>query len=589
MNNAHAAKEWASMDPNPLTRKYIEEATPEAIEGMFSKRIAFGTAGLRSKMLPGPANMNDLVIIQTAQGLAEYILSLSPPSNPTAVVGYDHRENPSLNLSSEGFAKLTKAVFDSYGISTTLLDGFVPTPLVPFAVKEQKASCGIMVTASHNPKEDDGYKVYWSNACQIVSPHDKNISTFIDANLTPKQSYDTSSVTADSALTESYLDKYFSCIESDLVLTTPPTPHPSSPLSLPTFVYTAMHGIGHPFTSRSFSTFSLPPFCPVGSQCDPDPTFPTVSFPNPEEKGALDEAMKLAEAEDKDIVLANDPDADRLAVAERDRATGTWTVFKGDQIGVLLGHWMWESFGRSAPAGTKCAMLASAVSSKMLKAVAEKEGFLFEETLTGFKWIGSRNLDLQSEGYKVLFSYEEAIGFCCGDMIVDKDGVSAAGVFAQMATHLYVSAGMSVSQHLQRLYSTYGEFVSNNGYFFCYDPAVVAKIISGIRNGGEYFKEVAGYEVAGIRDLGEPGYDSSKPDNKPTLPTSASSPMITISFTNGCVAQFRASGTEPKFKYYVEMAGKPGVQRSQVEEELNVMVDKLLETLLSPSANGLTR
>jgi phosphomannomutase len=146
MNNAHAAKEWASMDPNPLTRKYIEEATPEAIEGMFSKRIAFGTAGLRSKMLPGPANMNDLVIIQTAQGLAEYILSLSPPSNPTAVVGYDHRENPSLNLSSEGFAKLTKAVFDSYGISTTLLDGFVPTPLVPFAVKEQKASCGIMVT-----------------------------------------------------------------------------------------------------------------------------------------------------------------------------------------------------------------------------------------------------------------------------------------------------------------------------------------------------------------------------------------------------------------------------------------------------------
>ncbi|GMH46380.1 hypothetical protein TrRE_jg12138 [Triparma retinervis] len=537
-----ASKEWVSLDPNPLTRKYVEDAAPESIEGMFSKRIAFGTAGLRSKMLPGPANMNDLVIIQTAQGLAEYILSMSPPSSPTAVVGYDHRENPTLNLSSEGFAKLTKAVFDSYGISTTLLDGFVPTPLVPFAVKEQKASCGIMVT-----------------------------------------------VTADSALTKSYLDKYFSSIESDLVLTTPPTPHPSSPLTVPTFVYTAMHGIGHPFTSRSFSTFSLPPFLPVGIQCDPDATFPTVSFPNPEEKGALDEAMRLAEAENKDIVLANDPDADRLAVAERDRTTGAWTVFKGDQIGVLLGHWMWESFGRNAPAGTKCAMLASAVSSKMLKAVAEKEGFLFEETLTGFKWIGSRNLELQSEGYKVLFSYEEAIGFCCGDMIVDKDGVSAAGVFAQMATHLYVSSGTSVSQHLQHLYSTYGEFVSNNGYFFCYDPAIVAKIIDGIRNGGEYFKEVAGYEVEGIRDLGEPGYDSSKPDNKPTLPTSASSPMITISFTNGCVAQFRASGTEPKFKYYVEMAGKPGVPRKQVEEELNVMVDKLLETLLSPSENGLTR
>jgi len=239
--------------------------------------------------------MNDLVIIQTAQGLAEYILSLCPPSNPSAVVGYDHRENPSLNLSSESFAKITKAVFDSYGIATTLLDGFVPTPLVPFAVKEQKASCGVMVTASHNPKEDDGYKVYWSNACQIVPPHDKNISSFIDANLTPKQVYDISSINADAALTSSYLEKYFNSIQADLVLTSPTSPHQFSPLPPPSFVYTAMHGIGHPFTSRSFSTFSLPPFVPVVSQCDPDPTFPTVSFPNPEEKGALDEAMKLGE------------------------------------------------------------------------------------------------------------------------------------------------------------------------------------------------------------------------------------------------------------------------------------------------------
>ena len=187
----------------------------------------------------------------------------------------------------------------------------------------------------------------------------------------------------------------------------------------------------------------------------------------------------------------------RLAVAERDRSSKEWTVFKGDQLGVLFGYWMWEKFGKKV-VGQKCAMLSSAVSSKMLKAIADKEGFHFEETLTGFKWIGNMNLELQKEGYKVLFSYEEAIGFCCGDLIVDKDGVSAAGVFAQMAEFIYVERGMSVAKWLQHLYATYGEFVSDNGYYFCYDPAIIAKIIDGMRNGGSYFTEVGGYKVRAL-------------------------------------------------------------------------------------------
>ena len=186
----------------------------------------------------------------------------------------------------------------------------------------------------------------------------------------------------------------------------------------------------------------------------------------------------------------------------------------------------------------------------------------------------------------MIFSYEEALGFCCGDVVVDKDGVAAAGVFAEMACEIYGEGG-TVKGHLQSLYAKYGEFVSNNGYYFCHDSEIAVGIFEGMRNGGEYFESVGGYKVTGIRDLGVPGYDSSKEDKKPVLPTSKGSPMISITFENGTVAQFRASGTEPKFKYYIEMAGEPGVSREQVEAELEVMCGVILEELLEPKKNGL--
>jgi phosphomannomutase len=220
--------------------------------------------------------------------------------------------------------------------------------------------------------------------------------------------------------------------------------------------------------------------------------------------------------------------------------------------------------------------------------MARVEGFHFEDTLTGFKWIGSRASALNNtEGYRSIFCYEEAIGFCCGDIIFDKDGIAAMGVFAEMAYHVYGSSGSLVNR-LQQIYDKYGEFVSNNGYYFFEDKAVIANIMDEIRNNGNYVTSVGKYQVASIRDLGEPGYDSTKADKKPTLPTSNSSPMITMSFTNGCVAQFRASGTEPKFKYYIEMKGQPGVSRDIVQQDLTEMSSVLLETLLKPTENGLT-
>lgn len=232
------------------------------------------------------------------------------------------------------------------------------------------------------------------------------------------------------------------------------------------------------------------------------------------------------------------------------------------------------------------AMCASTVSSKMLGAIGKQEGFLFEETLTGFKWIGSRALALQQQGYKVLLGYEEAIGFSCGGIIPDKDGVSAMGVIGTMACHLY-SRNNTLTGRLQKLADKYGEFVSNNGYYRCDDPKLVMNIIDQMRNGGKYFESVGEFQVESIRDLGSPGYDSTTMDKKPTLPISASSPMITFRFSNGCVAQFRASGTEPKFKYYIELRGNPGEKKADAEKRLQEMSGVLLEELLHPTLNGL--
>lgn len=231
-------------------------------------------------------------------------------------------------------------------------------------------------------------------------------------------------------------------------------------------------------------------------------------------------------------------------------------------------------------------MCASTVSSKILGAIAKSEGFRFEETLTGFKWIGSCALSLQKQGYRVLLGYEEAIGFSCGGIIPDKDGICALGVIASMAIRLY-SRGETMVRHLQNIHDRYGEFVSNNGYYRCNDSTIAMKIMDQMKNGGKYFDRVGPYDVESIRDLGSPGFDSTTDDKKPTLPTSASSPMITFRFTNGCVAQFRASGTEPKFKYYIELRGKPGETRSAVERRLMEMSGVILEGLLHPTENGL--
>lgn len=663
------AQEWVERDPNETTaahvQRLIHERNQPALQALFPtthnenvvadianaqedclsfQRIGFGTAGLRASMTPGPMGMNDLVVVQSAQGLVRHCEKahhqqgsdddeIDATAKLCAVIGYDHRSNPALQLSSLSFALLTALVFMEAGWEILLLDNFCATPLVPFALLHHQKMyhehlteilpvVGIMITASHNPKQDAGYKVYWKDGCQIRSPTDQQIADSILQNLQPWTDYrklllerrkqypsDACLGLSRPAETQELIASYYTALQqSGLVtgqgrLVSPTTLDwiskddidNNSCDTAPRFCYTAMHGIGYRFVKQCFQTFGLPPFVSVPTQQEPNPDFPTVVFPNPEEEGALDLAQEYASQNDCDIILANDPDADRLAVAEKSRSTGKWTVFTGDQIGAMLGLWLWQTFSQQerekTPKPRPIAMCASTVSSKLLAEIAKVEGFHFEDTLTGFKWIGSRASHLHhNEGYRTIFCYEEAIGFCCGDVVFDKDGVSAMAVFAELSIAVY-RQGKSLVEHLQSIYNKYGHFVSNNGYFVLTEASAVPRIMSDMtlgENPGQ-LKSVGPYAVESVRYLGEPGYDSTTPDKKPTLPTSKSSPMMTIRFGNGCVAQFRASGTEPKFKYYIELKGKPGVALDTVRKELMEMSNVILEELLHPRKYGLIK
>ena len=529
------AKAWASIDPNAETRDAVlrladaptASATKQLRTLFDGPRIAFGTAGLRARMGPGPKLMNDLTVLQATEGLLTYLeetLGESDARSRGIVIGFDHREAGTLG--SERFAALATAASVKRGFRVHRLGRMVATPLVPFAVGQFGAAAGVMVTASHNPKEDNGYKVYWANGAQIVAPHDAGIAACIEADvaaprapsaeyaaladalLAPGGEHDYAVDAAD--LSELVTGEYLATLANKVgfhrdanvsqtvveAMAPAETEEARRAVCAKRVTYTAMHGVGTEWVLRSFEHFGLPPPVLVSEQCLPDPTFPTVSFPNPEEAGALDIACKVAAEAGSPLVLASDPDADRLAVAvahvgAADGADATeidamealigveseewqWRLLKGDEIGSLLAHWMWtqlqpvlDEYEASTGARPPVTMLASTVSSKMLRAMGRVEGFAFEETLTGFKWLGNRSEEIRAEGGVVPLAYEEALGFCLGDSVKDKDGIAAASVFAEMVGALRRNPEgepQTVLEQLEFLHQKYGRFVSCNGY-----------------------------------------------------------------------------------------------------------------------------
>lgn len=573
------AEEWLRLDEDKSTTdeiyRLLVKGDNDELEKRLRTRIAFGTAGLRGPMKAGFACMNSLTVIQASQGLAAYLLETEENvKHRGVVIGRDARHN------SEKFAKLAAAAFVAKGIKVWWYEIPNHTPLVPFGVRQLNAAAGIMITASHNPAQDNGYKVYWSNGCQIIPPHDIGIAQAILNNLKPV-TWDTSVVDDGNLLIEGSLalvrDHYLNAISASVSLEGPPVPiNPDL-----RFVYTPMHGVGlRPMTLCMEKLDLVSQMTVVDAQAQPDPDFPTVKFPNPEEKGALDLAIQTADAASIPFIIASDPDADRLAVAEK--VSDRWHTFTGNQIGILLASYLFERYPASKPR-EKLGMLASTVSSRMLSALAAKEGFHFTETLTGFKWLGNVARDLESKGYDIVYAFEEALGYMISSVVHDKDSISAATIFLTAISH-WASQGLTPHSKLHRLYEELGFFKDANTYLTSPSPAITTKVFTAIRAlGSPYPTSIGKRKILRWRDL-TIGYDSKSKDHVPDLPVDKGSQMITCELDGGARFTVRGSGTEPKIKLYIECVDKSSRSAKAGAEEI---LEDLLREWFKPEENGL--
>ncbi|EDV90351.1 GH23475, partial [Drosophila grimshawi] len=438
--------------------------------------------------------------------------------------------------------------------------------------------------------------VYWTNGAQIIPPHDEAINQSILENLQPSpDSWDETVLCANELLSDPYnnvVPAYYDALKKEISC---PLMEANGRCTL-TFTYTAMHGVGYPYVKLAFGKINLKPVIPVCEQVEPDPEFPTTPKPNPEEgKESLQLALCRATAKKSPIILANDPDADRLAVAaveEKDK----YKLFSGNELGALLGWWALHNYRMKEESAdlSNCSMVASTVSSKILKSMAEVEGFNYHETLTGFKWIGNKVIDEQTAGRKVLFAFEESIGYMLSTNVIDKDGISAAAHVATMACYLKCKMCMTMQEKLRDIYETYGYHTSIVSYVTCKDKVLIEKIFKRLRTFEDEQENTypssildGEFEIENVRDL-TTGYDSSTPDKKATLPASESIQMITFTFKNGFVVTLRTSGTEPKMKYYAEMCGKPENKRwDELELALHRMTEAAVEEFYEPKKNGL--
>ena len=510
-----AARAWAADDPDPQTRAELEAVIAAASEGdeeavadladRFSGMLEFGTAGLRGALGAGPNRMNRAVVIHAAAGLTAYLKSVAP--EPFVVIGFDARTN------SDVFARDTAAVVCGAGGRAAVLPRPLPTPVLAYAIRFLGADAGVMVTASHNPPQDNGYKVYVGDGSQIVPP----VDGLIAAAIAEVESVASVPMADDGweTLTDDVLDAYVADIATIV--------SPLAPREL-TVVHTAMHGVGTETIQRAFAAAIFPQPISVAAQAEPDPMFPTVSFPNPEEPGAMDLALDLAEQTGPDLVIANDPDADRCAAAIP--GPGGWRMLRGDEVGALLGAHILD---RGVPEGGRFAN--SIVSSRLLGAMAAKAGVSHEETLTGFKWIGRVP--------SLAFGYEEALGYCVDAAHVrDKDGISAALLLAELAAERKAD-GSDLQTVLDDLAIEHGVYATDAFSVRVDDLSLIGAIMARLR--ATPLTEVGGIPVARQQDLAV-GVDG-------LLPTEG----LRYYLRDDSRIIVRPSGTEPKLKIYLEV------------------------------------
>jgi phosphomannomutase len=503
------ARAWAAEDPDDVTRGELEQiiadveagGDPTDLADRFAGTLEFGTAGLRGAVGAGPNRMNRVVVIRAAAGLAAYLREQGE-SGPV-VVGYDARHR------SDDFARDTAEVMSGAGFKVWVLPRPLPTPLLAFAIRELGCAAGVMVTASHNPPQDNGYKVYLGDGSQIVPPADAGIAARIDAI---GALADIPRGTGGAVLGEHIVDRYLDTV-AELA--------GDGPRDLD-LVYTPLHGVGGTSVVQVLETAGFAPPRVVEQQEQPDPDFPTVAFPNPEEPGALDLAMALAEEHGADIVVANDPDADRCAAAI---PTGHgWRMLRGDEVGALLAHHL-MSRGRTGTWAT------SIVSSTLLGRMAAAAGQPYVETLTGFKWIG------RVPG--LAFGYEEALGYCCDpEHVRDKDGVSALLLLCELAAECK-AAGRTLVDVLDDLATRHGLHATDQVSVRVADLSLITAAMERLRATPP--TELGGLAVERVDDLALGSADLPPTDG------------LRYHLADGARVVVRPSGTEPKLKCYLEV------------------------------------
>lgn len=501
------AKAWLAEDPDAETReelaKLVDAEDVTELAARFAGTLQFGTAGLRGELGAGPMRMNRSVVIRAAAGLAAY-LKAKGETGGLVVIGYDARHK------SADFARDTAAVMTGAGLRAAVLPRPLPTPVLAYAIRHLGAVAGVEVTASHNPPRDNGYKVYLGDGSQIVPPADAEIAAEIDAVRAladlprPESGWE--------ILDEGVLDAYLARTDAVLAAGSPRTART---------VYTPMHGVGKEVLLAAFARAGFPEPVLVAEQAEPDPDFPTVAFPNPEEPGAMDLAFAQARASGPDIIVANDPDADRCAVAVP--TGGDWRMLRGDEVGALLA----EHLVRRGARGT---FAESIVSSSLLGRIAEGAGLPYEETLTGFKWIA------RVDGLR--YGYEEALGYCVDpEGVRDKDGITAALLITELASELK-EQGRTLLDLLDDLAVAHGLHATDQLSVRVEDLSVIADAMRRLRE--QPPAELAGLAITKAEDLAE---------GTELLP-----PTDGLRYTlDGARVIVRPSGTEPKLKCYLEV------------------------------------
>ncbi|MET4703196.1 phospho-sugar mutase [Frigoribacterium sp. UYMn621] len=527
MSIIDVARAWHDQDPDDETRTELALLLTDAEAGSkvaiaqlhdrFDTRLEFGTAGLRGRIEAGSNRMNRVLVSQAAAGFASFLVSRG--GTPSVVIGYDGRKN------SRVFATDTAELMAGAGVRAVLLPRLLPTPVLAFAVRELGVSAGVMVTASHNPPQDNGYKVYLGDAdqgSQIVPPLDGEIAAHILAiaaetsvlRLPRSSEYET----ADERVIDEYVRRTAAIA--------------GRPRAAVRYVYTAMHGVGWETAHRVFLDAGFGEPTVVTAQIEPDAAFPTVAFPNPEEPGAMDLAFDAAISADAELVIANDPDADRLAIGIPD-VDGEWQRLSGNQVGALLG---WRAAERLAAAGTSGTLAASIVSSPALAEVARHYGLDYVDTLTGFKWV-SRVPGLS-------YGYEEALGYLVDpEKVRDKDGISAAVEFLGLVSDLK-AVGRTVTDHLTDFAERFGAFASSQVSIRMTDLADIPRLMSSLRQSPP--ERIGAVAVRQVDDF---------VDGFAGLPASD---ILRYQLDDGSRVIVRPSGTEPKVKVYIDASSDDG-------------------------------